>query len=63
MWAPNFMFNLLGNAHAEGVCSFKIDKLRVEHHNDNAMLLNCQWNQGNVSINQLDQSSQVSRWS
>jgi hypothetical protein len=61
MWAPNFMFNLLGNAHAEGVCSFKIDKLRVEHHNDNAMLLNCQWNQGNVSINQLDQSSQVSR--
>jgi hypothetical protein len=59
MWAPNFMFNLLGNSHSEGVCSFKIDKLRVEHHNDNAMLLLCQWNQGNVSINQLDQSSQV----
>lgn len=59
MWAPNFLFNLLGNTHGEGMCSFKIDKLRVEHHNDNAMLLFCQWNQGNVSINQLDQSSQV----
>jgi len=61
-WAPSsptYLFNLLGSAHASGVCSFSLDVLRMQKPSANALLLNCAWNQGNVSFRQLDESPTI----
>lgn len=59
-WAPavdTYLFNLMGNAHASGVQSFKVDKLRMEGLTDHALILQSQWASGNVSIRNLDPTS------
>jgi len=57
--ADNYLFNLMGTAHAGGVCNFLADGLRVEHTSDNALLLHSQWDKGTIAFNNLDTSSQV----
>lgn len=61
-WQPSvdtYLFNLLGSAHAQGVCTFLANGLRVEHKSDHALLMHSQWPQGSITFNQLDQSSQI----
>jgi len=54
-----YLFNLLGATHSNGVCSFNVDKLRIEHSTNSSLLLHSQWPQGNVVFRNLDQSSQA----
>ncbi|MGO4306595.1 hypothetical protein [Cupriavidus sp. RAF12] len=56
--APTFLFNLRGNNHAQGVCSFKAEGLRVEQKSRHAGLIHCEWEQGNVGFKDCDFSSQ-----
>lgn len=53
-----FIFELLGNTHAQGVTSFIADGLRLEHKTDFSKLLRCEWPSGIVSFKDIDQSSQ-----
>ncbi len=55
----NYIFQLLGVSHSEGVCDFNVDGLRVEHSSDYSLLLLSQWPQGNIGFNHLDESSQI----
>ena len=55
----NYIFQLLGISHAQGVCDFNVDGLRVEHATDFSLLLHSEWPQGNVGFNHLDQSPLV----
>jgi hypothetical protein len=57
--ASNYIFQLLGISHAQGVCDFNVDGLRVEHSTDFSLLLHSQWPQGNIGFNHLDQSPLV----
>jgi len=52
--APGYLFNLRGNAHGSGTCGFSAKGLRWEGKNNNAAILYSEWNQGNVSIRDLD---------
>jgi hypothetical protein len=54
-----YLFNLMGATHAEGVCSFRVNGLRVEHSSNESLLLQTQWPIGNISIKNYDGSSQV----
>lgn len=59
-WGPTvdtYLFNLLTNVHAQGVQSFKLDKLRGEFQTDHALLLNSQWAGGNVNLRNVDLTS------
>jgi hypothetical protein len=61
-WSPSvdtYLFSLLGAVHSRGVCSFNINKLRIEHKTDHALFLHNQWASGNISINNLDQGSSL----
>jgi hypothetical protein len=60
MIVPTYLFSTLGTTHSQGVCSFKVDGLRIEHKSDSALLWHNQWPQGNVHFNMVDTSSQVS---
>jgi hypothetical protein len=57
------LFNLRGASHAEGVCSFLAEGVRVEAKNDAAALLFTEWPQGNVTFQNLDWSSQQKSYS
>lgn len=54
-----YIFNLLGEPNAQGVQQFTASRLRVEHSTDFSLLMNSNWNNGNISFTNLDQSSQV----
>lgn len=54
-----YVFNLLGNVHAQGVQTFEADGLRVEHNNNNSRLVHSQWSAGAVIWNNLDESAQA----
>lgn len=56
--AQTYLFNLRGNNHAMGVCSFKAHGLRVEQKSRNAGLMLCEWEQGNVGFRECDFGSQ-----
>ncbi len=53
------IFELLGNAHAQGVNNFEVDGLRIEHKSDFSCTVLSQWSMGSISWNNLDESSQV----
>lgn len=53
-----YLFELLGNNHALGVCHFGADGVRVEAKSPNAGLIKCQWPHGAVSLSRVDCSSQ-----
>ena len=57
--ASNYLFNLLGASHSQGVCNFSANHMRIEHSTNNSLLLHSQWPQGNISFRNLDQSSQA----
>lgn len=60
--SPNtntYIFNLLGANHAAGVCAFSVDDIRVEHTSTTSLFLQSVWGYGNISVNRLDQSSQI----
>jgi hypothetical protein len=59
MTAATPLFALLGNTHSQGVQSFDVQKLRIEHKSDFSPVMCCSWAGGNVSFKQVDQSSQV----
>jgi hypothetical protein len=54
-----YIFNLLGQPNANGVQIFRANGLRIEHFTDFSLLMNSNWNSGNISFVNLDQSSQV----
>jgi hypothetical protein len=54
-----YIFNLLGQPNANGVQQFRANGLRVEHTSDFSLLMKSNWNAGNISFVNLDQSSQV----
>lgn len=54
-----YLFRLLGTVHSRGVCTLKVDGLRVEAKNENAKLIYCEWPQGSVEWDGLDMSSQA----
>jgi len=54
---PTYLFNLLGFAHARGVQSFSCDKLRMQMPTANCLFLHSQWAGGNISFDEVDQSS------
>lgn len=56
--STQYLFNLRGPSHAQGVCNFTADGVRVEAKNAQAGLLYSEWPQGNVNI-QVDWSSQT----
>jgi hypothetical protein len=59
-WVPTadtYLFNLLTNVHAQGVQSFKLDKLRGEFQTNHALLLQCAWAGGIVNLRNVDLSS------
>jgi hypothetical protein len=58
--ATTYMFNLLGEPNAQGVQQFKVNGLRIEHGTDFSLLMKSNWNSGNISFVNLDQSSQIS---
>lgn len=61
-WSPTvdtYLFELLGSTHAQGVMTFKLDKVRMECLSDHALLMHCQWGGGNVSLRNVDMSSQA----
>nr|WP_315597732.1 hypothetical protein [uncultured Cupriavidus sp.] len=55
---PTNLFNLRGNNHAMGVCSFKAEGLRVEQKTRNAGVMLCEWEQGNIGFKDCDFGSQ-----
>jgi hypothetical protein len=57
--ANTYIFNLLGQPNANGVQQFKVNGLRVEHTTDFSLLIKSNWNSGNISFVNLDQSSQI----
>jgi hypothetical protein len=57
--STTYLFNLLGTPNAQGVQQFRVNGLRVEHATDFALLMNSNWNNGNITFMNLDQSSQV----
>jgi hypothetical protein len=62
-WQPTvdtYLIQLLGTSHAQGVCSFLVEEMRIEHKSDHALLFHCQWPSGSVKWGSLDPSSQVS---
>ncbi|MDO6586981.1 glycosyl hydrolase family 28-related protein [Salipiger sp. 1_MG-2023] len=48
------LFELLGDDHARGVCSFTVTGGRVEHKNAASKLIYCEWNYGTVAFRDLD---------
>jgi hypothetical protein len=54
-----YLFNLLGQPNANGVQQFSANNLRIEHGTDFSLLMKSNWNAGNISFTNLDQSSQV----
>jgi hypothetical protein len=54
-----YIFNLLGQPNAAGVQQFKANALRIEHNTDFSLLMKSNWNAGNISFTNLDQSSQA----
>jgi len=52
-----YLFELLGDNHAQGVCSFIADGTRYEHKTDQSKLIKCEWPFGVVSLQNIDQSS------
>jgi hypothetical protein len=57
--ATTYIFNLLGQPNANGVQNFHANNLRIEHTTDFSLTMNSNWNSGNISFNNLDESSQV----
>ncbi|WPU95496.1 hypothetical protein SNE25_08165 [Mucilaginibacter sabulilitoris] len=56
----SYLFNLLGNTRARGVCSFTIHHGRFEHKTIYSSLMYCEWNIGNVTFDNVDCGSQAS---
>jgi hypothetical protein len=54
-----FLFNLLGTPNSQGVQNFHVNNLRIEHTTDQSLTLTSNWNAGNISFNNLDESSSV----
>jgi hypothetical protein len=57
--ANTYIFNLLGQPNANGVQQFRANGLRIEHATDFSLLMNSNWNAGNISFTNLDQSPLV----
>jgi hypothetical protein len=57
--SATYIFNLLGQPNAAGVQQFRSNGLRIEHTSDFSLLMKSNWNFGNISFVNLDQSSQV----
>ena len=57
--STTYIFNLLGQPNANGVQQFRANGLRIEHTSDFSLTMNSNWNAGNISFNNLDESSQV----
>lgn len=57
--SKRYLFELLGNTHAFGVCTFEAKGVRVEAKSTKAALLKSEWPQGTVSFDECDWSSQV----
>jgi len=57
--ATTYIFNLLGQPNAGGVQQFRANGLRIEHATDFSLLMKSNWNSGNISFFNLDQSSQI----
>ncbi|WP_354677155.1 hypothetical protein [Cupriavidus plantarum] len=57
--SQTYLFNLRGNNHALGVCSFKAEGLRVEQKTKNAGIIYSEWEQGNIGFKDCDFGSQV----
>lgn len=53
------LFRLKGSSHAGGVCSLRVDGMRVEAVNADAALLYSEWPYGNVVFDGVDWSSQA----
>lgn len=53
------IFNLRGSTHANGVCTFEAQGVRVEAKNAYCALLYSEWQQGSVAFRSCDWSSQV----
>lgn len=54
-----FLFELLGNTHARGVCHLSVDGLRVEAKHAQAKLLRSEWPHGVVAFRGVDYTSQM----
>jgi hypothetical protein len=54
-----FLFNLLGTPNSQGVQNFHVNNLRIEHTTDQSLTLTSNWDAGNISFNNLDESSSV----
>lgn len=59
---PGYLFRLRGAVHSLGVCTFKADGVRCEAKHADAGLIRSEWEQGNVSFNNVDWSSQSSTY-
>lgn len=62
-WEPTsdtYLFNLRGDNHARGVCSFKASGLRVEQKTTHALVIYAEWPHGNISFRDSDFGSQAS---
>jgi hypothetical protein len=57
--AATYIFNLLGQPNAQGVQQFRANGLRIEHATDFSLLIKSNWNAGNISFTNLDQSPLV----
>jgi hypothetical protein len=57
--SATYLFLLLGQPNSEGVQQFRVNGLRIEHATDFSLLLKSNWNNGNISFVNLDQSSQA----
>lgn len=55
-----YLFELLGNSHANGVQFFRADGCRFELKSLNALVLNCEWGGGAVVFDTCDFGSQAS---
>lgn len=56
--SDNYLVSLEGSSHSQGVCSFSMKDSRVEMNNAHALLLYCEWPQGDVLLDNIDMGSQ-----
>lgn len=56
--SQSYLFNLRGNNHSFGVCTFDVNGLRVEQKTEFAGIIYAEWEQGAINFNGLDCSSQ-----
>lgn len=57
--SSNYLFYLEGFTHANGICNFVLRDSRMELKNANALVMKCEWPQGNVVFDNVDMESQV----